>query len=60
MDVERDISAVVISALSSFGFGSLNLSASDFVKEDQVIQLGYPPDCIDLLTSADGVEFSPC
>jgi len=47
----------LIAALKQFGFESLGLTTADFSEADVVIQLGYPPNCIDLLTSADGVEF---
>ena len=46
--------------MRQFGFGSLGLTADDFLLPDQVIQLGYPPARIDLLTSADGVDFLEC
>jgi predicted nucleotidyltransferase len=48
--------ARVESALSEFGFTSLGLSALDFLKPGQVIQLGHPPNRIDLLTSLSGVD----
>ena len=48
----------LISALKQFGFGSLGLTSDDFLTPDQVIQLGYPPNRIDLLTSLKGVEFN--
>jgi len=41
----------VVAALAAFGFESLGLSADDFREPDQVIQLGDPPNRIDLLTS---------
>ena len=47
----------VLSVLDAFGFGSLTLVAADFMKEDQIIQLGYPPLRIDLLTSIAGFSF---
>lgn len=47
----------IIKALKFFGFGSLKLSADDFTKEKQVIQLGYEPIRIDLLTSIEGCTF---
>ncbi|OCQ98030.1 hypothetical protein AMR42_04185 [Limnothrix sp. PR1529] len=50
----------VIQALAAFGFASLNLVASDFAQSDQVVQLGYPPNRIDLITSPDGVDFETC
>jgi predicted nucleotidyltransferase len=50
----------VVAALEQFGFASLQLTEEDFLEENQVIQLGYPPSRIDLLTSADGVNFADC
>jgi hypothetical protein len=52
--------AAVMAALEDFGFGSLGLTAADFQQPDTVIQLGYPPQRIDLLTTPDGVEFEHC
>jgi hypothetical protein len=48
----------LLKALSQFGFGSLGLKASDFQEPGAMIQLGYPPVRIDLLTSIDGVAFT--
>lgn len=48
----------IISALEKFGFGSLNLTPEDFSEEKQIIQLGYEPVRIDLLTSIKGIGFS--
>ena len=45
------------SALQSFGFAALGLKAADFVDSYRVIQLGVPPNRIDLLTSITGVSF---
>lgn len=47
-------------ALNNFGFGSLGLTAEDFQKLDQIIQLGYPPSRIDLITTPDGIDFETC
>jgi hypothetical protein len=46
--------------LTQFGFGSLGLSAEDFQTPDQIIQLGDPPNRIDLITTPDGVDFKTC
>ncbi len=46
--------------LEKFGFGSLTITAEDFAKDDAVIQLGYPPLRIDLVTTLDGVSFDEC
>lgn len=50
----------LVSALEDFGFGSLGLAPADFLEEDTVVQLGYPPKRIDILTQVDGVEFDSC
>ncbi len=50
----------LVLALSQFGFDSVGLTRADFLQDSQVIQLGYPPVRIDILTSADGVEFADC
>lgn len=46
--------------LTEFGFGSLGLNAEDFQAPDQIIQLGYPPNRIDLITTPDGIDFATC
>jgi hypothetical protein len=43
--------------LGQFGFAGLGLTAQDFVQPEIVVQLGRPPNRIDLLTSIDGVRF---
>ena len=50
----------IIKAIESFGFGSLGISEKDLSSEGLIIQLGYPPLRIDLLTSIDGVRFEEC
>ena len=50
----------VVNALKQFGFGTLNLQPDDFLAPDQVVQLGYPPNRIDLITTPDGVDFATC
>lgn len=49
--------ARVMRALTDFGFGEVGLSAADFQLPDVVIQLGFPPLRVDLLTSITGVSF---
>lgn len=56
----EDNASHVIAALEDFGFGSLGLREADFVEEGSVVQLGYPPKRIDILTGADGVDFDAC
>lgn len=50
----------LIIALAQFGFASSGLTAEDFQEPDQIIQLGFPPNRIDLLTSLTGVSFEEC
>jgi hypothetical protein len=50
----------LISTLEDFGFGSLGLTPADFLEEGIVVQLGDPPQRIDILTQVDGVDFTPC
>jgi predicted nucleotidyltransferase len=50
----------VVKALDQFGFGSLGLKEADFLVPDQIIQLGYPPNRIDLLSTLPGVDFATC
>ncbi len=47
----------VLAALAAFGFGDLGLTLEDLTREERVVQLGYPPVRIDLLTSLTGVTW---
>jgi hypothetical protein len=50
----------VIKALEAFGFGSLGIKIEDFLEDDQIIQLGYPPNRIDILTTLKEIKFEDC
>jgi hypothetical protein len=50
----------ILKTLDEFGFGSLGLRREDFMEEGNVIQMGYPPFRIDILTKADGIDFTEC
>jgi hypothetical protein len=50
----------IIGALQEFGFGSLGINEQDFLEADTIIQLGYPPRRIDLITTLPGVDFNTC
>lgn len=58
--VDPENAARLVRVLAEFGFGSLGLTAGDFSEEGQVVQLGYPPNRIDILTSIAGVDFESC
>jgi hypothetical protein len=46
----------VLQALADFGFGDLGLTAADLTP-GRIVQLGMPPNRVDLLTAIDGVTF---
>ncbi len=50
----------LVTAIDDFGMESVGLEPSDFLEPDMVVQLGYPPIRIDLITSATGVDFGEC
>lgn len=47
----------ILAALKDFGFGELDLTEQDFIEPGQVVQLGYEPVRIDLITSITGLDF---
>jgi len=47
----------LLAALADFGFGSLGLTQDDFAAPGRIVQLGYPPNRVDLITAIDGVDF---
>ena len=49
--------AKIIEALNDFGFSSLKLQAKDFMRKGRIVQLGYEPVRVDILTSIDGCVF---
>ena len=57
LDATRANAERVIQVLKDFGFGSLDISESDLQEVGQVVQIGYDPARIDLLTSVSGLEF---
>ena len=47
----------IVGALNTFGFAELKVTTEDLLQNDLVLQLGFPPNRIDLMTSIDGVTF---
>jgi hypothetical protein len=47
----------LLDALKSFGFSSLGLKIIDFMDNDNVIQLGFPPNRIDLISKIPELDF---
>ena len=60
LDRNEENAERVVRALGQFGFGSLGLTAGDFLEPDQIIQLGYAPNRIDLLTTLADLDFGVC
>ncbi len=54
---ERENARRILAALSVFGFAGLGLQEDDFLQENMVVQLGYPPVRIDLITSLTGITW---
>lgn len=54
--------ARVFAALSAFGapLAAHAVTATDFATAGTIYQMGLPPNRIDILTSVDGLQFSPC
>ncbi len=60
IDNEQENADRLMRVLDAFGFGSVGLAAQDFLTPHRTIQLGYPPNRIDLLTSMKAVDFAAC
>ena len=60
LELSSASAAQMIKALTQFGFASLGLLKEDFLEATQVVQLGYPPNRIDLILSLRGVDFESC
>jgi hypothetical protein len=58
--VSKNNAKKVLKTLDDFGFSSLGLKEEDFLEPGYVIQLGYPPNRIDILTQVTGLEFDLC
>ena len=53
----EDNAEKMLLVIADFGFKSLGLKSEDFVRDNYVTQLGYPPLRIDILNSVSGVYF---
>jgi Nucleotidyltransferase of unknown function (DUF6036) len=47
----------VLDVLNAFGFGTLGIAERDLLEPGRIVQLGHPPNRIDMLTSISGVDF---
>lgn len=57
IEARPDNARRISSFLKDFGFGELNLGLSDLPHPDRIIQLGYAPLWIDIITDLSGVDF---
>jgi hypothetical protein len=57
VEVSEENAGKLIAVLDAFGFASLGLTRQDFLEPRTIIQLGHPPNRIDLVTSISGVRF---
>lgn len=57
--VEPDVenAGKIIKALDAFGFKILNLKKKDFSRPNKIVQLGYEPLRVDIITSIKGCNF---
>lgn len=60
LELSEENAANVMKALDDFGFSGLGISREDLLMSGMVVQLGYPPNRIDLINSPDGVVFADC
>lgn len=58
IEATTDNAKNLLIALDEFGFGSLNLAVNDFSTQGNIIQLGYEPVRIDIITSIKGLKFA--
>lgn len=48
----------LFAVLEASGFGNIGLKKEDFLEEGAIVQLGYPPNRIDIVTGISAVTFS--
>ena len=57
LEASRPNAARVVKVLHDFGFAALEIGEDDLAQTGKMLQLGYDPARIDLLTSVSGLEF---
>lgn len=57
VEPDADNARRILKSLVAFGFKGLSLKEKDLIQKGNIIQLGYEPVRIDLLTSIDGCDF---
>ncbi|WP_028525204.1 hypothetical protein [Runella limosa] len=57
IDISETNAKKMLLVINTFGFSSLGFEKEDFLRENLINQIGYPPLRIDILTSIDGISF---
>jgi len=57
IDASLENATRLVAALDDFGFGTLGITAEEMSRPGEVVQLGFPPNRIDVMTRIDGVTF---
>lgn len=57
VEPEIENASRIIKSLKEFGFKNLGLTEKDFCKKDMIVQLGYEPIRVDIMTSIKGCSF---
>lgn len=55
-----DNATKLVGVLCQFGFSPESVNVEMFTTPGQIIRMGVPPVCIDILTKASGVDFDDC
>ena len=58
VEPEKENAMRIIKSLKKFGFKNIGLKTEDFYSKGKIIQLGYEPVRIDILTSLKGCTFN--
>jgi len=58
IEASEENSQRILNVLIDFGFGGMEFKKNDFTGSDLVIQLGYSPNRIDIITGISGISFS--
>ena len=58
--ISNENASRLLRVFEQFGFGDIGLSASDFLEENFVVEIGREPRKIQVLTGIDGVAFEEC
>ena len=57
IEPETENAKRIVKSLNEFGFKSLGLKKEDFIQKGTIIQLGYEPVRVDIITSIEGCSF---